>query len=974
MINTKVYINGEEIDLLDDISIPLTYSIADIREPEKRNTTFSKTVYLPGTQNNNQFFGQIWNVNTSINSSGTTNFNPDFNPNLKASAIITYKDSVIFTGIVQLLNISILDNYEIEYEVAFLGELGNIFQVIENRTLDEIDLSAYNHSYTYWNQSNSLDTFIIKNGVQYPFTLGEGYVYPMIDYGYNNTVDWNVKHFFPAIYLKTVVDKIINEAGFQYDSDFFNSDLFKRLVIPFSGGSGLKLTNDQIEARTFRASKTSTQSFDIYGITSTTTITITDDSTPPNFDTGGVYNTGTSKYTVPNTGTYTLYLKPKISVTHFPTSNTSLQFANTTLGWLRIFKQGYGIVASIAVSINASGTVPSGTLNVFNGGFTVTSGTTTLESEGELSINLNANAGDIFYTEFQSVINNLYNTGAPSATNFARVNINTDTSFSAHMTDPNIQEGDTVDCSAILPAKYKQSELLQSVIKAFNLFVQSDPSLPNKLYIEPRTAFYPNTADYVSDWQYKLDESKPVTITPMGELNTKRYLFTYKPDQDYFNRQYFDEYNEVYGQKILDVDNDFLKGEIKNELIFSPTPLVNTYGHDRILSKIYDVDDQGTIKPKASNIRLLYYGGVKTTNQGINITTSSGTTAVYEYGYAGHVDNPIQPTIDLSFGVPKEVFYITDYYTENNLWNVYWVDYFNELTDKNSKILTAYFHLNEVDLSELSFQDDFYIKGEFWRLNKIYDSDLESGDSIKCEFTKLKTAVPYASDTGVPIKGGLSEDGTEVPANTMRTLSNNSYGIASHGNNNYLPSIGSGIFVIGSNNSVGEGTENITITSSSGVTVLGGVRNVTLINTNDVTVTESNATYVNGVNIGSSYKKYVIHFLQTGTSNPSVTVLENTLSGTPVWTRAGVGLYDMTLTGEFLINKLYIAGFISPTGLANIPFIPISTSIYYYYLYRIDDDTIRLGIVDSSGTPVEWSTVYAGGNDYLSLPEIRIYS
>ena len=36
-----------------------------------------------------------------------------------------------------------------------------------------------------------------------------------------------------------------------YEINFFNTDLFKRLVIPFSGGSTLKLTDTEIENRTF---------------------------------------------------------------------------------------------------------------------------------------------------------------------------------------------------------------------------------------------------------------------------------------------------------------------------------------------------------------------------------------------------------------------------------------------------------------------------------------------------------------------------------------------------------------------------------------------------------------------------------------------------------------------------------------------------------------------------------------------------
>ncbi len=904
---TKIYINNELIDVSDDVAIPLTYAIADVREPEKRNTTFSKTVTLPGTQINNRLFGHLWNVNTSVNSSGTTNFNPNFNPNLKASAIITYNDMVQFTGIVQLLNINILDNYEIAYEVSFLGELGNIFQAIENKTLDEVDLSAYDHLYTAQNQKNSLDYAITKNGASYPFTLGEGYVYPMIDFGFNNGVDWKVAHLFPAIYLKTVVDKIIAEAGFQYESSFFDSDLFKRLVIPYSGGSNLKLTDTQIANRTFRATSSGVTSIDCTTTGGYNTIAIGDESTVPNFDDGGVYNNTTSVFTANKPGTYVLKVRAKATATHFPSSaSTTLTPGSASAGVLAIKKVGGIVLASVPVCVESSQISNAFTI-ISNA--TVTSGTTTLEATGDLSCTVALNVGESVNCVFTPTSNQIYNTGAVSASNYVRINFNVGTVFQALMGDTSIQEGDTVYLNNVLPSKYKQSDLLKSIIKAFNLFVQSDKLIPNKLLIEPRKDFYPNTNDYVRDWTDKLDNSKEVSIKPMGELNTKRFIFTYKADEDYYNKKYSDIYGEIYGEKILDVENDFLKGEIKNELIFSPTPLVDTMGTDRIIPKIYDIDEQGIIKPKQSNIRLLYYGGVKTTNNGYNHIATSGTTVLTTYGYVGHVDNPTAPTIDLSFGVPKEVMYLTDSYTANNLYNVYWSDYFNELTDKNSKIFTAYFRLNEVDINTLDFKCSFYFENEYWRLNKIYDYNPASRESVKCEFVKLKTSIPYPIDTGVPIKGGVTplNNNDIAPAATQRTVSNNSYGIRSFGSYNQLPSSGDGILVSGSYNSVGEGSSNISILGSSGVTVLGGLTNVTLINSNDVVVTESNVSYVNGVQVSTSTPKvYKALLTQTGTDAPLATVLENTLSGTPVWIRDSQGIYLLTLTGEFTANKTFI--------------------------------------------------------------------
>jgi len=54
------------------------------------------------------------------------------------------------------------------------------------------------------------------------------------------------------------------------------------------------------------------------------------------------------------------------------------------------------------------------------------------------------------------------------------------------------------------------------------------------------------------------------------------------------------------------------------------------------------------------------------------------------------------------------------------------------------------------------------------------------------------------------------------------------------------------------------------------------------------------------------YKVYSALISQTGTANPTVIVLENTLGGTIVWSRPTVGVYTGTLTGAFTVNKTTI--------------------------------------------------------------------
>lgn len=54
-----------------------------------------------------------------------------------------------------------------------------------------------------------------------------------------------------------------------------------------------------------------------------------------------------------------------------------------------------------------------------------------------------------------------------------------------------------------------------------------------------------------------------------------------------------------------------------------------------------------------------------------------------------------------------------------------------------------------------------------------------------------------------------------------------------------------------------------------------------------------------------TYKKYVALLTQSGTAAPTAVILENTLGGTPIFTRGGAGDYTITLTGVFLATKTF---------------------------------------------------------------------
>jgi hypothetical protein len=965
MILTKIYINNEQIDLKEDVSIPLNFNIADIREPEKRSTTWSKTVILPGSTFNNELFSNIWNVNAVINSTGTTNFTPNFNPNLKAIAEITYNEATQFKGICQLLNVNVTDKYEIEYEVAFFGELQNVYQFFTNKYLRNIDLTEFNHPYT-----------LNEQYLSWYRPIGNGYVYPMIDYGNSINSEFRVQHMYPAIYIKTIIDKMFSEAGFTYESNFFNSDLFKRLIMPYNGKSDLKLNTTQVRDRSFRASRTDTQTFvlnnqpftDASGITGVynRVINYPNDTTPPNFDAGNHWydyygSTNLNTFVVPRSGNYTFKTYLKINVKHFPTAaSVTLSGDYVDIGNIVIRKNprnGFpsgDFIANIPVRMKpypSISDIDNSFMVTASNNLTVTSGTTTDTFDGELSNTVYLGENDIVQVIYLGGVGgqrypaSLYRVGTnfePVGVNsYCEVNILNESYATAFPADNNIQEYDEVDLNYNLPDNVKQSDFFNSIVKMFNLFVEVDKFNPNKLYIEPRPTFY--SSGVTRDWSEKLDYSKETKIIPMGELNNKTYLFTYKEDTDFFNNQYKSKYGEIYGEKRYDIQNDFLKGEVKTELIFSPTPLVDTIGHDRVLSKIYTVDNNGQIKPTGSNMRILYYGGLKQTSYPWSHIATSGTTVRNDYPYAGHLDDVQEPTLDLNFGIPRQVYYTPSRYTANNLYNKYWKDYIEQIADKDSKLFTGYFLINEFDIQSLDFRDTFFFENEYWRLNKIIDYDRINNQPTKCEFIKLKTLPTYIDDDGFDNKGGIEDNGNIIAPTGRITggYNNNFYpeGAIVSGRNNVIQS-GDGIIVTGNNNFIGIGSKNVSITSSSGVNVLGGVSNISVTNSSGITVTESNVTYNNGIKTlnNVSYKKYVALLSQSGVTAPTVVELETTMSSGITTSYDSTGLYKLISNGEFTVGKTIVLS--TPTRSdAIIAVIQSSASELYINTKDITSDT-----------------------------------
>ena len=118
--------------------------------------------------------------------------------------------------------------------------------------------------------------------------------------------------FNPSIYTKTVVDKIFQAANFTYNSDFFESPYFKRLILPYTGEFYEK-TNSEIQIEEFRAGLTGgTQPLRFYYNNTTTSqyinlnCDVSGATTPDCYDNLAISTGGVSQNYFPNLATGSL--------------------------------------------------------------------------------------------------------------------------------------------------------------------------------------------------------------------------------------------------------------------------------------------------------------------------------------------------------------------------------------------------------------------------------------------------------------------------------------------------------------------------------------------------------------------------------------------------------------------------------------------------------------------------------------------
>jgi len=714
MITTRLEIGNANYPLANDIPISINFVLADIREPDKRNSSFSKTIQFYGTNEVNKLFENIFELNSILGV---------FNPNKKTPAKYFADNLLVFEGSLQLLSVTLKPDNNILYECSIIGNEGGIFLDLGEAELTALDFTDYNHNYTRAN--------IISSGAN---LSGVGYYYPFVDNGTSAAEnDFKVENFMPCFFAYEYILKMITATGRTFTSTFLNSSFFKTLIV-YPNFNEIRLTQTQIDNSQFYVGLNSA-----FTLTQTvTSIVPFDKETTPFFDPGGMWNASSYHGIIPSAANYNIIstIKVKMWWTHSDPAVVTYSgswFLSNENNIRRSTNAGvsYSTIATNSVVDNTvypEGEFPS---TYFYRTIQIQTGSVALGTNDRIRNEFTAegspSGGDFLDLNGDPVYTGTY-------TFHTEIQTGTDSAFYAILTSPALIDGSFINAQSVIPTKIKQRDFFKSIIQMFNLYIDIDKTNPNNLIIENYDDFYNNG---VVNWENKTDFDKDIKINPIGLLDAKRYIFKYKDDVDFYNKKYKDTYQETYGTETINVDNDFLNADKVNEVMFSPSPTVYNELIGANVVKIYK--DQSTRDTVVPNIRLLIASGIK---QAQNTWTfrSTGLSNVVSQNYNAALmeDDSIAITKSLQFGTPNFVYYsYPGAWTTHTLYNDYHKTRIDNIISKDSKVDVRYLWVNSIDMRNFSLRKKYFIDGSYFIVNKLVGYNPMNETSYKFELIRL---------------------------------------------------------------------------------------------------------------------------------------------------------------------------------------------------------------------------------------------
>ena len=727
--DTSILDNGQVIlDLYEDEDLPLTLSVDNFKNVAEKVQSYSKAFNLPATKRNNKIFDQIFEITRSDD--GVI-----FSPYKKSECVLKQDGFTLFKGYLRLLDVTD-KNGEISYNVNLYSEVIALADYLKELSFRDLDFTELEHDYNKtqikyswndgtptqntpitWTNANTSGFRTDFSTVKYPFVNWNNQM--LIANGstgsnatLNNPELTALEQAFrPFINIKYIIERIFENTPFTFTSIFFDTTDFKKLYMDFNWGSGNapETSETTVEGGYFVGSASNYAPNGSYGNLQLT------------YPSGNLatvdYDTTTNKITATQDNTeYNISYSYEIDIVNVsPDPSYSARWLITRAAG------GTEEVNLIPIqTITANQTITfSGTLSeILNNG-------DTLEPQFYSS-----------WTSTNSIVQG-FDGVSPQPLSTASVVI-----------VKNLLSVTSETILQTLRGETGQWEFLKGLITMFNLVTMPDEDNPNNIKIEPYSDIFITSADSTElNWTEKVDISE-MKLEPLTDLN-KKTIFKFVEDEDDFA---FTNYkNQVgghlYGSKKYNAGNEFNILEGLDEIVAEPfastvikplfdnlpqfiTPALYSYNADDDTSEGFD-----------NSPRIMFDNGIKSTGASYYIPPQNGLSSENQSQFLqfSHLsDVPTITTIppattdtrDFHFGECQLLTGVGNA-TANNLFNIYWLPYYSELYNPNTRIMTIKVNLSPADINTFKFNDTVMIKNRVFRVNKI---DYKPNDLATVEF------------------------------------------------------------------------------------------------------------------------------------------------------------------------------------------------------------------------------------------------
>jgi hypothetical protein len=690
-----------ELASFKDFPLVLTKGIVNLDNLKARTGTFSKTFKVPNTKNNSNLLVDVDNINSRKDYKDALGRKP---------CEILVNNAQVDKGFIQVGKV--FDGFKLDsFELVFFGN--NIDWVKDAADLKLNTVTYLNNLQTY--NEAGINTANAATSDTYD------HAYPYISRGGNEAGTTEVRDYYPVFYYKNLIIRGLNSLGWNVNSSFLDDVDIKRLVCDFS----LKFFATDVQIADSKVRATKTTPLLTINYQDVTQIDYNDDSTYPNEDTGGNYDTALFQYTAPESATYDI-------TAHISSRGTTAQNRIRQEVYVRLVVDGnvYRVLtfspSTTVLDITAESVRFEGVaLNVGQ------KASIFVEGDGPSITTSNYLDYEVIPTGF----------GGPSFETYLKVQRKSE-----------LVEGDEFNLNSVIPDDLKLLDVINDFTRMFNIYYWTDVKT-RTIYFEPRDNFFKEPVDSIN-WTDKLDLDSGYEVD---------YISSYKRDVEFRYRDVgtdewltgWEEINKrTYAKYTYKLPERFGEGTDEVALsVFSAayskkapngTLSSDASGLDPVTIRIWNQREDSpvpTYRIEDYNPKVyLFNNGAQTTIGGASryISQFGASQTTIPYGIFETYEN-VTSDINLSFT------------GSDGLFATYYSRMFKNIEEGGR--LIANINLDSVDVENLDFRKLVYIAypeqvAGYYILEKVIDFNPITTGLTKVSLFKFENLGTVPIDTG----------------------------------------------------------------------------------------------------------------------------------------------------------------------------------------------------------------------------------